>query len=245
MTNTFIIAEVGTAHDGLLELAKRHIDAAAETGADAVKFQCYRDAGFLRKDEPPELAAFFLERRFTESGWRQIAAHCYSKGIEFMASAFDRWAVDLLTDIGVQRHKVASRTLRDDPKLVTYIIEQGKPVYISLGMVKPGRVIIMTDSALPVDRLTFFHCVSQYPTPPNEAALGEIKKIKETCDVGYSDHTVGITAPIAAVALGATLIEKHFRLEPGNPDHPDYSCSLNPAEFTEMVQRIREVEVML
>jgi len=245
---TFIIAEVGTAHEGTLDLAELHVDAACKTGADAVKFQCYKDAGFLRADEPPERARFFLDNRLGEKAWRKLAVYCHSKGIEFMASAFDRWAVDLLTDIGVHRYKVASRTLRDDPGLVEYIVQMGKPVYISLGMARNWEFLnrLAYTNRHAANNISVLHCVSQYPTLPKDAEIGEIPVLID-CGwyVGYSDHTIGITAPIAAVALGATVIEKHFRLEPGNPAHPDHCCSLNPQQFTEMVFRIRELELML
>ena len=243
--SVFIIAEIGTAHEGTLDLAELHVDAACTTGADAVKFQCYKDASFLRPDEPPERARFFLDNRLCENAWRKLAVYCQSKGIEFMASAFDKWAVDLLTDIGVHRYKVASRTLRDAPELVDYIVGLGKPVYISFGMAN------IHEHRWP-DNVTPLHCVSKYPVVGPEARLGDILYRQKPFGgmewwkrIGYSDHTIGITAPIAAVALGATVIEKHFRLEPGNPDHPDHCCSLNPEQFTEMVFRIRELEMML
>jgi len=150
--------------------------------------------------------------------------------------------VDFLLELGVKRFKVASRTLRDDEELVHYIIAKELPVIVSTGFVRFNL------RWAPNNNLTVMHCVSQYPTSAKNASLKRLLAIgfpmrEHHC--GYSDHTVGITAPIAAVALGATVIEKHIRLDPGNPEHPDYCCSLDPDEFAEMVRRIRELELML
>ena len=246
---TFIIAEAGTAHDGEVKQALSLVQAAASAGADAVKFQLYQDASFLLPSEQDK-ADWFNARRLSRGAWFNVQARARDCGIEFMASAFDAESIDFLIELGVKRFKVASRTLRDDPKLLGYLAKKvGKdsPVYISFGMVDAEKELIY-HLYEQFDNLTILHCVSEYPTFPENAKLERIKHIDRLTScvpIGYSDHTVGIIAPIAAVALGAMVIEKHIRLEPGNPQHPDYACSLNPDEFAKMVSSIREVERML
>jgi len=252
--SVFIIAEAGTAHQGDFSVARQMIKVAAEAHADAVKFQMFKDTSFLNPDEQ-EMAERLMKWRFSTDDWRRLASQCESCGIEFMASAFDRESVDYLVELGVKRFKVASRTLRDDPRLIEYILTKNLPTYISTGFLDTSPILTRQDGyftrfiGMKEPPIIILHCVSKYPALPEEANLHKINSLRSPhlalYSLGYSDHTVGFTAPIVAVALGATVIEKHFRLNSGDPKHPDYACSLSPDELMEMVARIREAELML
>lgn len=231
---TYIIAEAGTSHEGNVREAFQLVRQAAQAGADAVKFQLYKDASFLRPEEQDK-AKWFEARRLEPDEWRRVAASAVDYHIDFMASAFDKESVDFLVEMGVKRFKVASRTLRDDTELVEYIVSIGKMTLISLGMVdRLPPSLRQNPTVIPL------HCVSLYPCPPELATLDSIAG-----GIGYSDHTQGWLACVLAVARGAPVVEKHFRLEPGHYSHPDWRHSLNPTGFKFMVDMIRETEVML
>jgi sialic acid synthase SpsE len=243
MEKAFIIAEAGTAHGGSEEVAIQMVRAAKSVGADAVKFQVWSKP-FVKPDDP--FYNFFEKRKLSADQWRAVSATAKDIGIEFMASTFDVDAVDFLQGLGVKRWKVASRTTKDNPELLFYILQQPGEVYVSVGMGIGQLGSILDNVGTDRAKVTVMHCVSKYPTPDSEASLGNIQQLKEyTGKVGYSDHTRGIVACLVARALGATVIEKHFIVPGCDPCHPDASCSADMNEFEKLVFNIRRVEAML
>ena len=230
MQRTFVIAEVGVNHSGSLSTAEWLIADAKAAGADAVKFQLFRDR--------PEIEHL----RLSEPEIKCLAKFCAELGIEFLCTPFYLDAVAVIDPL-VRRHKVASGFLTDKAMLDA-VWDTGKPVIVSTGMADREAVLKATAGFL--NDITLLHCVSSYPCPDDEASLLAISDLDDACKfpVGYSDHTRGILAPVAAVALGATIIEKHITLDK-NAEGPDHACSAEPEEFAEMVRQIRRVEVML
>ena len=231
MQRTFVIAEAGVNHGGSVPDAVALIAEAKAAGADAVKFQLFRDR--------PEIEHL----RLSETGIKYLAAFCLEFGIEFMCTPFYLDAVAFLDPL-VKRHKVASGFLTDRAMLDA-VWDTGKPVIVSTGMATDDDIwaVIRHDVH---DRVSVLHCVSSYPTPDDDANLVAVLRMADWFEkrTGYSDHTRGILAPVAAVALGATIIEKHITLDK-NAEGPDHACSAEPEEFAEMVRQIRRVEVML
>lgn len=215
---TFIITEAGSNHNGSLEQAKKLIDVAAKSGADAVKFQIFQAENLYSKYTP--------EFR-------------YLKG----KNTFDFEAVDLL-DKHVPAFKIASFEITD-LELIKYVAEKGKPMIISTGMANLGEIedAINVIKSVGNEDIILLHCNSLYPTPVEVVNLRAIETMKTSfkVPVGFSDHTVGIQIPIAAVAMGACVIEKHFTLDRTLPG-PDHSFAIEPDELKEMVRGIREVE---
>lgn len=251
---TFIIAEVGVNHNGSLELAKRLVDAAKYAGADAVKFQTFNTDKLVTRDA--DKAAYQIENSDNDSQYDmlmdlELSAHSFrelndyakDKGIVFLSSPFDEESVDLLDEIGVPMFKVASGEITNF-SLLRSIAEKGKPIILSTGMSTMGEV----EEAVNLieeynDELILMHCLTSYPAKIEDANLNVIKTLKCTFkqSVGFSDHTLGIEMAIAAVALGGSVIEKHFTVDKSLPG-PDHKASLEPGEFAEMVKAIRNVE---
>lgn len=221
-------------HDGNLELAKRLIDEAKRAGADAVKFQCWTKP-FWEESEGEEVAKWFKERQFTEQQWGDLMAHANRVGIELFASVFDLDAARLMHKLGVKRFKVASRTAGDF-ELLGYLAALGLPIYISDGMGRGGAEL-MTWINDHRGQAVIFHCVSEYPTPTEKAAISKLDyyRLQVGDPVGYSDHTEGVLGPLTAIARGATIIEKHFRCWGCSIKHPDYICALETDDFAFMV----------
>lgn len=229
MQGTFIIGDVGINHDGRMNKAVSLISMAKDAGANAVKFQLFR--------ERPEIDHL----RMSEAKMLQLSEMCTRLDVEFMCSPFYLSAVAFLDPL-VKRHKVASGFLTD-PAMLDAVCATGKPVIVSTGM---SDLPAISQAIRNRANISLLHCVSSYPTPDEEANLNAITEL-ERCFarfVGYSDHTTGIVACVAAVALGATIIEKHITLDKTAPG-PDHSCSAEPDEFAEMVRQIRRVEKML
>lgn len=228
-----IIAEIGVNHDGDFDTALVLIDEAKNAGANIAKFQMF-DAEKLGR---PELAMYEFDR--TEI--LALKDYCESIGIEFLCTPFDVDAVRWLHVIaGVKRMKVSSGCLRR-PEILDAVRETGLPVILSTGMSTDEEV------ARAIGRLqrmpAVLHCCSAYPAPPEDINLRAMEFLPNA-NVGYSDHTKGITAAIAAAALGATIIEKHLTLD-CRAVGPDHAASIEPLEFAQMVKAIREVELML
>jgi N,N'-diacetyllegionaminate synthase len=256
-----IIAEAGVNHNGDLDLARRLIDAAASAGADYIKFQTFnadrqvtraaRKADYQVKSTGSVESQYEMLRRLelTEAMHHELIAHCVGCNIGFLSTGFDIESIDLLVKLGQDRFKVPSGEINNLPYL-RHIGQLGKAVILSTGMASLGEIEAAIDildrSGVPRDKLTVLHCNSEYPTPMCDVNLRAMQSIRAAFDVsvGYSDHTIGIEVPIAAVTLGATLIEKHFTLDRTLPG-PDHQASLEPPELTAMVDAIRNIEVAL
>jgi N-acetylneuraminate synthase/N,N'-diacetyllegionaminate synthase len=255
----FIIAEAGVNHNGSLEQALALVDVAHNAGADAVKFQLYRaeeqvsraaQTADYQRDNTGADAMLEMAQAY-DLPWaahHTIAAHCRDVGIMYMASCFDKEAVDFLLELGGECIKVGSGEITNYP-LLNYMSEHGgKPILLSTGMCTLADVAgavaeIRAHGNAP---LALFQCTSNYPAPPETANLRAMRTLAETFNVpvGYSDHTTDNTIVAAAVALGACLVEKHFTLDKTLPG-PDHAMSLDPQELRAYVAAIRAVESAL
>lgn len=250
---TFIIAEAGSNHDGKIEQARRLVDVAAEAGVDAVKFQFFR-AEHLYSRFTPEFEYLkgqnvyeLIESIETPRDWiAELAGHCRERDVIFLASPFDREAVDLL-DGFVPAFKVASFEI-EDLELIRHIASKGKPVIISTGMASMGEIEEAVEAVRSEgnDEIVLLHCNSTYPTPADGVNLRAIETMKRIFQVpvGFSDHTEGIHIPLSAIAMGARVIEKHFTLDRGLPG-PDHSFAIEPDQLRELVSLAREIESAL
>ena len=253
----FIIAEAGVNHNGSAELAKKLIDAAKDAGADAVKFQTFRaEKVVTQKAEKAEYQKTAKEEsqyemikklELTEYNFKELADYAKGNGVIFLSSPFDKESVDLLDELNVPAYKIASGEITNFP-LLRYIAKKEKPIILSTGIATLGEVeealnVIRSEG---VEDVILLHCVSNYPARIEDVNLRAMETLKQAFKlaVGFSDHTLGITASIAAVALGACVIEKHFTLDRNLPG-PDHKASLEPDELKEMVKTIRDVEKTL
>jgi len=255
----FIIAEAGVNHNGSLDLARRLVDAAKAAGADAVKFQTFRaEALVVRSAHKAE-----YQRRITDAKESQfdmlkrleldapahadLMAHCREIGIIFLSSPFDDESADMLDAMGVERFKLGSGELTNLP-LLGHVAAKRKPIIMSTGMATLDEVAtaLATFRSNGADDVTLLHCVTEYPCPSDQVNLRAMVTMRAAfgVPVGYSDHTDGTNVAIAAAAIGAVVIEKHFTLDRGMPG-PDHKASLEPADFGRMVQAIREVSLAL
>ena len=255
----YVIAEAGVNHDGDVEQALRLVDAAAAAGADAVKFQTFVAERLVTADAPkagyqldttdPDESQLEMLRalELAADDHRRILARCRERGITFLSTPFDDESVALLVELGVAALKVASPEVTNHPFL-ELVGSRGLPVLLSTGMATLAEVeaAVAVLAAAGCRDIALLHCVSAYPAPAGQANLRAIVTLAERFDVpvGYSDHTVGNGAALAAVALGARLIEKHLTLDRSLPG-PDHAASLEPAELDELVRQVREVEAML
>ncbi|MDA3951682.1 MAG: pseudaminic acid synthase [Spirochaeta sp.] len=259
--SVFVIAEVSANHGGDFDAAKATIKAIAETGADAVKLQTYTaDTLTINHDGPEFLAAtrgtiwegrtlYDLYREaYTPWEWHaELKTLAESLGLTFFSSPFDPTAVDFLEDLGVPIYKIASFEITDIP-LIEYTASKGKPMIVSTGIADAGDIQAAVDACRRAGNndITLLQCTSSYPAPVDAANLRMIPNLAETFGVksGLSDHTMGSAVAVAAAALGATMVEKHFILDRGSGG-PDATFSMEPQEFAEMVQQIRIVEQAL
>ena len=261
ISRTLIIAEAGVNHNGDLELAKKLINIAAEAGADLVKFQTFnadrlvastaRKAAYqIQATDSRESQHEMLRRlELTEDMHKELIAHCAARDIGFFSTGFDIKSVDLLLSLGQDHFKIPSGEITNLPYL-RHIGHLGRPVILSTGMAimeEIGSALqILENSGTPKNSITVLHCTTEYPTPMPEVNLKAMLAIRDNfgVKVGYSDHTLGIEVAIAAVAIGATVIEKHFTLDRNLPG-PDHKASLEPSELKSMVVAIRNIEVAL
>lgn len=261
MSKTFIIAEAGVNHNGSLEIAKKLIDAAKECGADAVKFQTFKTEKVVSKKA--EKAEY--QKQTTDAGesqfemikkleldfnaHKELIKYCSEKHIQFLSSPFDKDSIDLLDELGLDTFKIPSGEIINLPYL-RKIGKFNKKVILSTGMADLGEIEdaldILIESGTDKENITILHCNTEYPTPFEDVNLKAMLTIKNAFNikVGYSDHTKGIEVPIAAVALGAEVIEKHFTLD-RNMEGPDHKASLEPAELKQMIDSIRNIEKAL
>jgi len=253
---TYIIAEAGVNHNGSLEIARLLVDSAKSCGADAVKFQTFKTERLVtRSAEKAEYqkstgsegdSQFEMLKKLElgEDDFRVLIDHCNQIGIEFLSSPFDEESADLLDSLGMATFKIPSGEITNHPFL-KHVARKRKPVIISTGMSTLGEVEEAVDifNTFELLHVTLLHCVTEYPAPNCEINLNAMITLREAfkLDVGYSDHSPGIEIPLAAVALGAAVIEKHFTLD-NIMEGPDHRASLNPADFGRMVQAIRNVE---
>ena len=256
-----IIAEAGVNHNSDIVLAKQLIDVAAGAGADLVKFQTFKadrlatrtanKAGYqIQTTASNESQHEMLSRlELTEDMHRELIAHCLTRNIGFFSTGFDIESVDLLLRLGQNHFKIPSGEITNLPYL-RHIGKLGKSVILSTGMATLGdieaAIEVLERAGTPRAQMTILHCTTEYPTPMNEVNLRAMQGIHAAFGVavGYSDHTPGIEVAIAAAAMGATVIEKHFTLDRNLPG-PDHQASLEPAELNSMVAAIRNIEVAL
>lgn len=261
---TVVIAEAGVNHNGDMALAHKLVEAAAAAGADAVKFQTFRAADLASAEAPK--AAYqqnndgagsqrkMLERlELRPEQHHELAAHCRQCGIAFLSTAFGLAELELLLDLGICAIKVPSGEITHRlllEAMATAAASRCLPVYLSTGMSNLGEVEaalqLFLEAGLPRQQVTLLHCLSAYPAPVEQINLRALGTLAAAfgCPVGYSDHTIGFTAPIAAVALGAVVIEKHLTLDI-HLSGPDHRASLEPEPFADMVAAIRTCERML
>ena len=253
---TLIIAEAGVNHNGSFELAKQLVDKAAEAGADIVKFQTckaenvisrYADKAEYQKKTTGEADTqldMVRKLMLTYEQYGQLKDYCEEKGIRFLSTAFDLPSVDYLHGIGMGLWKIPSGEITNLPLLIK-IAQLHEPIIMSTGMStleEVGNAVKVLKENGAAD-ITLLHCTTEYPAPYEDVNLKAMDTMKEAfgLPVGYSDHTKGIEIPIAAVARGACVIEKHFTLD-RNMEGPDHKASLEPQELAEMVRTIRNVE---
>jgi N-acetylneuraminate synthase len=258
MNKTLIIAEAGVNHNGSIEIAKKLIDVAVEAGVDYVKFQTFKAEKLVSKTA--RKAAYQVENTGEDDGQFGMikkleldkAKHdilinyCESKGIKFLSTAFDHDSIDLLMELGIDLFKIPSGEITNLPYLQK-IAATGKPIILSTGMANLGEIEAALDvlysGGIERENITVLHCNTEYPTPMQDVNLRAMNTIAAAFKVkiGYSDHTLGIEIPIAAVAMGAVCIEKHFTLN-REMEGPDHRASLEPEELKVMVSSIRNIE---
>ena len=261
----FIIAEAGINHEGRLEDATKMVRLAAEAGADAIKFQSFRADKLVVKNGDRSVHNFFKDLELSREDHIKLVRAAENEGIIFLSTPFDTSGVDLLEELGVPAYKIASGDVDNYP-LLRYIASKDKPMIISTGASTLDEVSLAVDVARgsksssttasaretatsngeAVDTpLVLLHCTSNYPTEIEDVNLYAMKTLRIFgAHVGYSDHTLGTTVSVAAAALGATVIEKHFTLDKNAPG-PDHRVSADPAELASMVTQIRKVEKAL
>jgi len=260
-TKTFIIAEAGVNHNGSLELAKRLVDVAVEAGADAIKFQTFKaeevisksakKADYQIKTTGSKESQLELVKKLelTYNDFETLYYYCKEKGIIFMSTPFDIESARFLKDLGLEIFKIPSGEITNY-LLLHEIGSYGKEVILSTGMADLGEIEdaldVLIEAGTPREKIIVLHCNTEYPTPYEDVNLRAMLTIKDAfkVKVGYSDHTLDIEIPIAAVALGAKVIEKHFTLDKHLPG-PDHKASLEPEKLKKMVKAIRNVEKAL
>jgi N-acetylneuraminate synthase/N,N'-diacetyllegionaminate synthase len=258
-TATYVIAEAGVNHNGSVEQARRLIDVAAEAGADAVKFQTFRASTLVSAATPmadyqqrntgtsTSMEAMLRALELSFNDFAALAEYCRQVGIEFLSTPFDVESADFLHHLGMRAFKLASGEITN-PQLIRHIGSFGRPVILSTGMADLGeieRAIGWLEDSGTSD-IAILHCVSDYPTAPADVNLRAMDTIAAAFGypVGWSDHCLGDTVSIAAVARGARIIEKHFTLDKSLPG-PDHKASLEPGELAQMVERIHVVQQAL
>lgn len=259
MSNVYVVAEAGVNHNGELDLARRLVDCAAEAGADAVKFQTFRAervaSQLARKAEyqerttdPAETQLAMLRRlELSAEAHRALLSHCRERRITFLSTPFDEDSADLLAELRVPMVKIASGELTNLPFLA-HVAKKGIPMIVSTGMATLGEVeqALATIRGAGGREVALLHCLSDYPADPGQVNLRAMETMRRAfgVPVGFSDHTAGIEVALAAVALGAAIVEKHFTTDRNLPG-PDHRASLEPSELAALVRGIRTVEMAL
>ncbi|QDT27797.1 N-acetylneuraminate synthase [Gimesia panareensis] len=261
--SVFVIAEAGVNHNGSVETAKKMIDAAVQAGADAIKFQTFKTEKLVCKSAPQaeyqmkNSAEGESDTQFTllkkleinQETHRELFDYCEQSGIVFISTPFDLESIDLLKSLGLELIKVPSGEITNYPYLKK-VAQTFHRVVLSTGMADLGEIedalAILIDNGIARENITVLHCNTEYPTPIQDVNLRAMLTIRDAfgVKVGYSDHTLGIEVSIAATALGATVIEKHFTLDK-NMEGPDHAASLEPDELMMLVRGIRNTEKSL
>lgn len=259
--SVFIIAEAGVNHNGSIDLAKKLIDVASEAGVDAVKFQTFKTENLVSKNA--QKAEYQKETTSREESQfdmikkleldinthKELISYCKEKDIMFLSTPFDHDSIDLLNNLGLEIFKIPSGEITNLPYL-RYIGKLNKKVVLSTGMADMGEIEdaldVLIEAGTKKENITILHANTMYPTPMEDVNLKAMENIGNTfdCEYGYSDHTLGIEVDIAAVAMGAKVIEKHFTLD-CTMEGPDHKASLEPDELKAMVKAIRNIELAL
>lgn len=257
----FIIAEAGVNHNGSIELAKKLIDVAVEAKADAVKFQTFKAKNLVSKnaqkadyqkqttDKNESQFDMIKKLELDVNTHKELITYCNSKNIMFLSTPFDHDSIELLDNLGLEIFKIPSGEITNLPYL-RHIGKLNKKVILSTGMANIGEIEdaldILIQAGTKKENITVLHANTEYPTPMEDVNLKAMLTIGKTFDIefGYSDHTLGIEVPTAAVALGASCIEKHFTLDK-TMEGPDHKASLDPDELKAMVKAIRNIELAL
>ncbi|MBO7143592.1 MAG: N-acetylneuraminate synthase [Salinivirgaceae bacterium] len=263
MKHVLIIAEAGVNHNGSIETAKKMIDKAVDAGVDIIKFQTFKSEKLVSKSAQQaeyqkrnmgsssdnSQLNMLKKLELSHSDHKELIGYCTQKRIRFFSTAFDLESVDYLHSLNIGFWKIPSGEITNYPYLKK-IAQFGEPVILSTGMCEmvdiEAALKVMSDNGLSKDKISILHCNTEYPTPFKDVNLLAMNELKERFGVkiGYSDHTKGIEVPIAAVALGAEIIEKHFTLD-RNMEGPDHKASLEPDELKAMVSAIRNIEFAL
>ncbi|MBR4537062.1 MAG: N-acetylneuraminate synthase [Bacteroidales bacterium] len=263
MNKVFVIAEAGVNHNGSLSLAHQLIDNAARSGADAIKFQTFKAKSLVTYDAPKakyqmkttasneNQLAMISSLELKEEDHRELLQHCENASIKFLSSPFDISSVRFLHELGLNIFKIPSGEITNLPYL-RKIGSYGCKVFLSTGMCVLGDIEaaleVLEQAGTSRGNITLLHCTTEYPAPVDEVNLNAINTLRFAfpgiAGVGYSDHTKGIHIPIAATAIGARVIEKHFTLD-RNMEGPDHKASLEPDELKEMINAIRDIEKAL
>lgn len=262
INKVMIIAEAGVNHNGDLALARKLIEAAADAGADFVKFQTFKADQLVSKtavkaayqvqntQDERESQYTMLKKLEMPDEWHfELIEYAAEKGIRFLSTGFDESSIDFLDSLGIPFFKIPSGEITNKP-YIQHVAQKGKPIILSTGMADitevEDAIALITATGLPLEMITVLHCNTEYPTPMHEVNLLAMNGMARSLNVkvGYSDHTLGIEVPIAAVALGAVVIEKHFTLDRNLPG-PDHLASLEPSELKAMVSAIRNISVAI
>ncbi len=260
MTHVTIIAEAGVNHNGSIEIARQLVDKAVEAGVDIIKFQTFKSEKLVsksarqaeyqkknigKKSDDSQLS-MLKKLELSEQDHVELMAYCKQKGIKFFSTAFDMDSIDYLHSLNMGLWKIPSGEITNYP-YIKKIAQYGEPVILSTGMCEmddiSAAVSVLLKYGVKREQITILHCNTEYPTPYEDVNLRAMNTIKDefNVNVGYSDHTKGIEVPIAAAALGASVIEKHFTLD-RNMEGPDHKASLEPYELKAMVSAIRNIE---
>ncbi len=261
MGNVFIIAEAGVNHNGNIETAKKLIDVAVDAGADAVKFQTFKTEQLVSKSAPKAAyqnkSGSSAESQFEMlkkleldiDTHRELISYCKEKGILFLSTPFDHASIDMLDSLGLEIFKIPSGEITNLPYL-RHIGSLGKKIVLSTGMsdltdIEEALNVLISAGTL-LEDITVLHANTMYPTPMEDVNLRSMQTIADRfgVKVGYSDHTLGIEVDIAAAAMGANIIEKHFTLDK-SMEGPDHKASLEPSELNAMVKAVRNIEIAM
>lgn len=261
MNKVFIIAEAGVNHNGSVEIAKKLINVAAKAGVDAVKFQTFKTENLVSKsaqkadyqkettDKEESQFEMIKKLELDTNTHNELIAYCKAKNIMFLSTPFDHDSIELLNDLELEIFKIPSGEITNLPYL-RHIGKLGKKVILSTGMADIGEIEdaldVLVEAGTKKEKITVLHANTMYPTPMEDVNLRAMVTIGNTFDIayGYSDHTLGVEVDIAAVAMGASVIEKHFTLD-NTMDGPDHKASLEPDELIAMVRAIRNIELAL
>jgi len=261
MSKVFVIAEAGVNHNGSTELAKKLVDVAASSGADAVKFQTFKAEHLVSKnaqkadyqkqitDSQESQFEMIKKLELNVDTHRELMAYCGEKNILFLSTPFDHDSIELLKKLGLELFKIPSGEITNLPYL-KQIGSLNKQVILSTGMANLGEIEdalnILITAGTQRNNITVLHANTMYPTPMEDVNLKAMQTIGQAFDIayGYSDHTLGIEVDIAAVAMGASVIEKHFTLDKAM-EGPDHKTSLEPNELKAMIKAIRNIELAL